>query len=541
MNPSRHRVLVADTLDVEALTPLTHDPRFNVTVKPGLKGEELARAIGEADAVIVRSTTKITRDSLKYATDLRVIGRAGVGVDTIDVDAATERGIAVLIAPSGNTISAAEMTMALMLSLVRRVTAADVSMKKGEWDKKSFSGTELYGKTLLLVGAGRIGGEVAVRCRAFGMRVLVYDPFLSAERAQTLQVELMESLSDALPMADVVSVHVPMTDATAGLLNAARLALLKPGAFLINAARGGIVDEEALANALNTGALGGAAVDVYSSEPLPADHVLRSTRNIVLTPHLGASTLEAQRNVAVEIAIAIRDALLEGDLSRAVNAPAIGGDEIRRVQPLLDLAQRLGALASSLFDGSAESIEVRYAGGEGNALRPVAASVLIGVLSRHVEPYAVNMVNSLHVARMRGIQVSQVAQEPYRGYAEYIEVVIEHGDRKLRVAGALLSHGHPRLVRIQDYHIDVNPRGTILVIRNRDVPGVIGRVGSLLGESKINIGEYHQARLASAGEALAAITVDGNVSAAVVDSLRALPDVIDVRLVFLDGGEGLAK
>ena len=531
----RYRVLVADSIDLDALTPLTHDDRFSVAVKAGLKGEELARAIGDAEAVIVRSTTKITRESLQYATDLRVIGRAGVGVDTIDVDAATERGVAVLIAPSGNTISAAEMTMALMLALIRRVPAADVSMKAGEWDKKSFSGAELYGKTLVLVGAGRIGGEVATRARAFGMRVITYDPFLSEERAQQLQVERCADIDEALAMADVVSIHVPMTEQTAGLLNARRLALLKRGAYLINAARGGIVDEEAMANALNTGALAGAALDVYSSEPLPADHPLRKTRNMVMTPHLGASTVEAQRNVAAEIAIAVREALLEGDLSRAVNAPAIGSEEMRRVQPLLDLAQRLGAIAAALADGPQEAVEVRYAGEEAGALRPVAASVMIGVLKQYIEPYTVNIVNALHVARTRGIHVSQVTQEPYRGYAEYIEVMVKGGKKELRVAGALLSRGYPRLVRIGDYHVDVNPRGTIIVIRNRDVPGVIGRVGTVLGEAKINIGEYHQARLATQGEAMAAITVDGAVDAGVVTRLRGVPDVVDVRLVVLGG------
>jgi D-3-phosphoglycerate dehydrogenase len=425
------------------------------------------------------------------------------------------------------------MAMALMLSLVRRVPAADRSMKAGEWDKKSFSGAELYGKTLLLVGAGRIGGEVAIRARAFGMKVLVYDPFLSQEKANVLQVELATSLDDVLPLADILSVHTPFTAETANLLSAARLAMLKPGAYLVNAARGGIVDEAALANALNTGALGGAALDVYSSEPLPAEHPLRSARNIVLTPHLGASTQEAQRNVASEIAIAVREALLEGDLSRAVNAPSIGGEAMRRIQPLLDLAQRLGAITAALSDGSPEQVEVRYAGAESGVLQPVSASVLIGLLSHHVEPYTVNIVNALHSARARGIQVSQVTQEPYRGYAEYIEVVLKSGARSTRVAGALLSRGHPRLVRVQEFHVDVNPRGTIIVIRNRDVPGVIGHVGTLLGEAKINIGEYHQARLAQSGEALAAITVDGPVDPAVVNAFRALPDVNDVRVVTL--------
>lgn len=312
-------ILVADAIALDALTPLSADPRFNLTVKTGLKGDELRDAIAGADAVLVRSATKITRDSLSRADRLKVIGRAGVGVDTIDVDAATERRIPVLTAPAGNTVSAAELTMALLLALARRVPAADRSMRAGEWDRKSFNGVELYGKTLGLVGAGRIGGEVAIRARAFGMRVMVFDPFLNPDRATALGVETAE-LDEILEHADVLSVHVPLTDETHGLIGEAQLAKLKPSAFVLNVARGGVVDEDALLKALQSKKLAGAALDVYSSEPLPADHPFRTLPNVVLTPHLGASTAEAQQNVAIEIAEAVRAALLDNDVSRAVNA-----------------------------------------------------------------------------------------------------------------------------------------------------------------------------------------------------------------------------
>jgi len=312
-------ILVADAIALDALTPLSSDPRFNLTVKTGLKGDELRDAIAGADAVLVRSATKITRDSLSRADRLKVIGRAGVGVDTIDVDAATERRIPVLTAPAGNTVSAAELTMALLLALARRVPAADRSMRAGEWDRKSFNGVELYGKTLGLVGAGRIGGEVAVRARAFGMRVMVFDPFLNPDRATALGVETA-ALDEILARADVLSVHVPLTDETLGLIGEAQLAKLKPSAFVLNVARGGVVDEDALLKALQNKRLAGAALDVYSMEPLPADHPFRSLPNVVLTPHLGASTAEAQQNVAIEIAEAVRAALLDNDVSRAVNA-----------------------------------------------------------------------------------------------------------------------------------------------------------------------------------------------------------------------------
>ena len=310
-----YRVLVADKIAREGLAPLADDPRFELIERPGLKGEELAAAVADADAVLVRSATKITRESLARATRLKVIGRAGVGVDTIDVEAATERGVAVMNAPAGNTISAAELAFALLLSLVRKVPAADRSMKAGQWDRASFSGTELYRKTLGLVGAGRVGGEVARRARAFGMRVLAYDPYLSADAARSMGVELA-TLDEVLQQADVISLHVPLTDSTRGLLGEAQLAKLKPTAVIINAARGGVLDEAALTRRLAEGKLAGAAFDVFDQEPLPADHPLRALNNVVLTPHLGASTEEAQLNVALEIAESVRAALLEGDSRR---------------------------------------------------------------------------------------------------------------------------------------------------------------------------------------------------------------------------------
>ncbi|NUQ12520.1 MAG: phosphoglycerate dehydrogenase, partial [Gemmatimonadaceae bacterium] len=304
------RVLVADAISLDGLAPLRDDPRFELVNKPGLKGDDLANAIAEADAVLVRSATRITRDSLAKADRLKAIGRAGVGVDTIDVDAATERGIPVLTAPEGNTISAAELTMALLLGLARKVPGADRSMKAGEWDKKSFTGTELYGKTLGLIGAGRIGGEVARRARGFGMRVVVYDPFLNAERARTLDVETAP-FDEVIERADVISAHVPLTDATRNLIGAAQIARMKKGVLLLNVARGGVVDEAALLDALKSGKVAGAALDVFETEPLPADHPFRSLPNVVLTPHLGASTAEAQHSVAIEIAGAVRAALAE--------------------------------------------------------------------------------------------------------------------------------------------------------------------------------------------------------------------------------------
>lgn len=527
------RVLIADAISSDGLEPLRNDARFELIEKAGLKGEDLARAIEDAHAVVVRSSTRITRESLQYAKKLQVIGRAGVGVDNIDVEAATEIGVAVLNAPSGNTISAAELTLALLLALVRRVPAADRSMRAGEWDRKSFNGTELYGKTLGLVGAGRIGSEVARRARAFGMRVMVYDPYLTAERASALEMEIA-SLEDVLGRADVITLHVPLTDATANLIDADKLALLKKSAVIVNAARGGVINEQALYDVLKAGAIAGAAIDVFEEEPLPGDHPLRSLPNVVLTPHLGAATAEAQQNVAIEIAHAVRAALIDGDMTSAVNAPAIGGETMRKLRPLMGLAQRLGRLAGAMGTGAPAKLEVRYAGSLDDAIRPLASAALAGVLADVVGKKAVNFVNALHIAEARGIQVERSRTNAHRDYAEYLELRLNSAQGQTIVAGALLSESHPRVVRIDNFYVDVQPRGTLVVLRNRDVPGVIGRVGTVLGDSSLNIGEYHQARMEAGGEALAAITVDGTVDTRLIDQLRALPEVIDIRQVQLD-------
>jgi D-3-phosphoglycerate dehydrogenase len=531
---SQHfRVLVADAISSSGLAPLIDDDRFELLVRTGLAGPALAAALADVDAVIVRSATRITRASMEQANGLRVIGRAGVGVDNIDVPAATERGIAVLNAPSGNTISAAELTLALLLSLVRRVPAADRSMRAGEWDRKSFQGSELHGKTLGLVGAGRIGGEVARRAQAFGMRVLAYDPFLSEERAASLKMELA-ALEDVLANADVVSVHVPLTDATSGLLDADRLAGMRPGAFLVNAARGGVVDEAALVQALRSGHLAGAALDVYAEEPLPADHPLRGVENLVLTPHLGAATAEAQENVALEIAEAVRAALLQNDLSRAVNAPALGGEAMQRLAPLLDLATRVGRLGCALVAGAVRRVEVRYAGGHDDALRPVLSSALVGLLEEVVGRGGVNMVNAVHLAESRGISVERTGVGPRGDYAEYVDMRVFTVDGEMRVTGALVAGLFPRIVRIREFHLNVRPHGALVVLRNKDVPGVIGRVGTVLGQAGVNIAEYHQARVAAGGEAMAALNVDAALPPSLVEALRAVPDVVDVRQAMLD-------
>ena len=526
----RIRILLADRIPASGLAPL-HDDRFELIESTGLVGEELRTALAEVDGVIVRSTTTLDADALKDADRLRVIGRAGVGVDNIDVDAATARGIAIFNAPSGNTTSAAELTMALILGAMRKVAAADRSMRTGEWDRKRFRGAELFGKTLALIGAGRIGGEVARRAKGFGMKVVAYDPYLQEERARQLDIT-PASLVEAMQQGDVISLHVPLTDATAGLIGADQLALMKPTAVIVNAARGGVLDEMALVDVLRDGRIAGAALDVFSVEPLPNDHPLRSLDTVLLTPHIGAATTEAQHNVAYEVAESVREALLADDFSGAINAPAVGGDLVRQLQPLMSLATRLGQLGRALAS-TVQAVEIRYAGGFAEeALRPLAAASMVGILEDVVGRGGVNLVSALHLAESRGIHTRRVLLDPDADYAEHLELRIAGGGRETRVAGALRGD-HPRIVRVDAFPVDVRPQGVLVLLRNRDVPGVIGRVGTLLGEAAVNIGEYHQGRLEAGGEALAAITVDEKLPTDLMAELGSLADVISVRQVRL--------
>jgi D-3-phosphoglycerate dehydrogenase len=526
------RVVVADKVSASGLQALTEDPRFEVMFPTNSGGPTLDQALSCADALIVRSATKVTKGLIEQAPKLRVIGRAGVGVDNIDLEAATARGVPVLNAPEGNTVSAAELTFALMLAAVRKVSAADRSVRSGEWTRSRFAGIELRGKTLGLVGAGRIGGEVAKRARGFGMKVVIHDPYLTDERASRLGAE-RAPLDSLIQQADVISLHVPLTDSTRGMIGAEQFDRMKTSAFLVNVSRGGVVDEEALALALHDGKVAGAALDVYAQEPLPEESPLRDAPNLVLTPHLGASTIEAQELVAGEIAEAVRSALLSGDLSRAVNAPAIGGEALARLRPLMDLARRAGQLARVITTGGLRSVELRYAGPETDGMSSLMASLLVGLLSSALGKDRVNFVNAAHLARARGIRLSTTRSEPRGDYSEYLEVRVKADSGRTRVAGALLEGQHPRLVEIDGYRLDIVPQGSLVLLRNRDVPGVIGRVGTLLGEQGLNIAEYHQARKAAGGPAFAAVSVDGTVSSEVLSGLRRLDEVEDARLVEL--------
>ncbi|HEX5725838.1 MAG TPA: phosphoglycerate dehydrogenase [Longimicrobiaceae bacterium] len=533
MSEPRFRVLVTDEIDPEGVAILRAHPAIQVDERPTRPVAELLEEIGGYDALVGRSATRITRELLQHGDRLKVVGRAGVGVDNIDLRTATELGVAVINAPGGNTVSVAELLFGVLISLVRHVHLASRSMADGKWDRSRLGGKELRGRTLSIVGLGRIGGEVARRARAFGMGVVAYDPYVSAARFEELGVDRAERLAEALERADVLTVHVPLTAETKGMIGAPELARLGRHAYLLNLARGGIVDESALSDALAAGRLAGAGVDVYAVEPLPAESPLRTLPNVVLTPHLGASTSDAQRSVALEACAAVRDALVTGDLSAAVNATGVGGSGAE-LRPLLGLADRLGRLGRALIPGGLSALEVRYSGPRGEAPRPLLLSALQGALREVVERRAINLVNAQHIAAERGIETASTHVDGRGELGEEIELRLEGGDRSIRVVGALLGEMHGRIIRIGAFRVDVAPRGVLLVLRNRDVPGVIGRVGTLLGEAGVNIAEYHQARLQIGGEALAAVSVDGQIPHEVMERLAALPEILDVRQVNME-------
>ncbi|MDE0358860.1 MAG: phosphoglycerate dehydrogenase [Gammaproteobacteria bacterium] len=524
----RYVVGVADKVSPSGLGALTGDGRFEVRWLAEHPPAEKEEAMTGVDAIIVRSATRITRELIESASNLKVIGRAGAGVDNIDLDAATERGIPVLNAPAGNTVSAAELTFALILALARKVVAADRSVREMTWKTPGLAGVELNGKSLGLVGAGRIGGEVARRARAFGMKVLVYDPYLPATRAEELDAE-PSGLDHVIEQADFLSLHVPLTPSTTSMIGAKQLRRMKPSACLVNAARGGVVDEDALARALGEGWLAGAALDVFRQEPLSASSPLLESPNLILSPHLGASTAEAQELVASEIASAVRGALLDGDLSRAVNAPGIDGATLRKLRPLLELGTRIGRLACALASGGIRGVQVRYSGASEEATGPLTAAVLCGLLEDIVGGTRVNAVNAARLAEARGMRVVAASATRHPDYSEYLVTELEAEGGRLRVAGALLEGTHPRIVGIGGFSIDLEPRGSIVIVRNQDKPGVIAGVGTVLASMGFNIAGYHQARLEPGGDAMAAVTVDGEITQELLDRLRELDQISYVK------------
>jgi D-3-phosphoglycerate dehydrogenase len=538
-----YNVLVTDEVDPDGIAILTSEPELDVDVVPTLPQTELLERIGRYDALVGRSATRITEELLRRAGRLRVIGRAGVGVDNIALDTATALGVAVINAPAGNTIAVAELFFGTLIGLFRNLTVAAASMRDGRWDRSKLLGSELKDRTLGIVGLGRIGGEIATRARVFGMEVVGYDPYVSEDRFTSLRIRRATSLDDLLDAADVLTVHTPLNDETTGMIGRRELARLRPGSYVANLARGGIVDDQALVAALESGHVKGAVLDVFATEPLPPDHALRRAPNVLLTPHIGASTAEAQRNVAVDACVAVRDALLRGDISRSINVAAIGSGEWRELQPAMLVARRAAAVARAILADSGMRAVRRLAlrcgpavvGGSGALLSAAALGVLEGV----VETDRLNLINARALAEGRGLELS-IAESLQLGHPNAVEISLAGGMQELAVAGEAPPGSAPRLTRIGSFHVDVTPRQTLIVLTNNDVPGVIGRVGTLLGDAGVNIAEYHQARLQQGGEALAAISVDDPVTEEVRRALLGLPDVMSATIVsFRDSARGV--
>jgi len=517
------RILISDDLSSDAKTILERIPGSQVDVRVGLKPQELREIIGGYEALAVRSATKVTKEILEAAQKLRVIGRAGTGVDNIDLAAASRRGVVVMNAPGGNSVSVAEHTMALLLALARQIADASQSTRAGKWEKKRFSsGRELQGKTLGVIGTGSIGGLVVRRAQAFGMKVLGYDPFLAPEAAAKLGVELVD-LPEIWKRCDAITLHVPLTEQTKNMVGKEQLAHMKPGGVLVNCARGGLVDEKALADALRTGKIAGAALDVFEQEPPAADHPLFSCPNFIGTPHLGGSTEDAQQNVATIVCEAMVDYLTTGTVRNAVNVPSVSGEVLERLGPFLRLGEKMGAL----------SAQIHYAGEVAQQpTAPLTAAVLKGVLGTFLaEP--VNEVSAPALAKERGLSVTQVKSNETPDFASLVTVRLKCKPTTTEVAGTIVGKREPRIVRVNEFEVEAAPQGTMLVMINQDKPGVIGNVGRTLGEAQVNIAQFALARVAQTGHALALVNIDTAASPDTLEKLRKLPHVLRVQQVVL--------
>ena len=526
-------ILVTDEVDAEGVALLRARPDFVVDERPTRPWRDLLDVIGDYDAVVGRSATQLPAELLRRARRLQVIGRAGVGTDNIDVAEATSLGIAVINAPAGNTVSVAELFFGSLIALVRRLPNAFASMRAGRWDRSDLLGTELRGRTLGIIGLGRIGGEIATRARAFGMAVLAYDPYIAPERFERLHAARAESLDELLAGADIVTIHTPLTAETRGMIRARELALVRDGGIVANLARGGIIAEEDLAAELRRNHLRGAILDVFEREPLAADHPFRAMPNVVLTPHIGASTAEGQRNVAVDVCAHVRDALLSGILSSAIN---VAGGERAAWEDLREgvvLVRRAAAMARALLaDRGARAIDqltLRIGRGLIHGDDVLLSSAAIGIVEAVVEGARLNLVNARSQAESRGIVLAVAPLPSEQLYL--LRLTVRGEGNELTIAGVAAPGAHPRITQIDRFTVDVMPRRTMIVLTNADVPGVIGRVGTVLGDAGANIAEYHQSRTSQGGNALAAITVDGSIDRELRAKLLATPDVHSVTVV----------
>jgi D-3-phosphoglycerate dehydrogenase len=513
------KVLIADKLSPAAVA-IFKERGIEADVKTGLSKEELLKIVDQYDGMAIRSATKVTADVIKAAKKLKVVGRAGIGVDNVDIPAATAAGVIVMNTPFGNSITTAEHAIAMMMALARDLPAANASTQAGKWEKNRFMGTEVYGKTLGLIGAGNIGSIVADRAKGLKMHVVAFDPYLSPERASSLGIEKVE-LNELLARADFITLHTPLTNETRNIISADAINKMKKGARVINCARGGLVDEAALKAALDSGHLAGAALDVFEEEPAKSN-ILFGNEKVIATPHLGASTEEAQENVALQVAEQISDYLLTGAITNALNMPSINAEEAQRVKPWIVLAEKLGAFVGQLTDTSLQTVEILY---EGTAAdlnqRALTQAAIAGLLKPALSD--VNMVNAPVVAKERGIKISETRRPRQGAYEGYIKITAVLDGSTRRVAGTVFSDGRPRLIQVKDINLDAEFAPHMLYVVNEDKPGFIGKLGSLLGDAKVNIASFALGRSAPGDEAIALVEVDGGVSDKVLGDIAKLP------------------
>lgn len=528
---SNIKVFIADDVNEEKLSPL-RQAGFILEKKIGLSAEELSVALRDADALVVRSETKVTAGLMDQAEKLRVIGRAGVGVDNIDVRAATERGIVVMNAPDGNTITTAEHTIALLVSMARKVPQAHAELQSGIWDKKKFVGVELRGKTLGIIGLGRIGRVVSRIAQGFEMNVLAFDPFISTEQAKDYGIAL-GSLDEIFAEADFLTVHTPLTDETRGIIGAAAFAKMKKGVHIINCARGGLVDEKALLKAIEDGTVAGAALDVFGEEPLPAGSPLLNDPKIITTPHLGASTKEAQEGVALTVAEQIRDYLLTGALRGAVNAPSLAAKDLEALAGYIELAEKLGRFQAQVMEETAlREVRIEYTGDLAERdCSPVTRAFLAGLL-RNVSA-RVNVVNAMMIAEERGIKVTTGYTQRRDSSSSDIQATVRAKNSEQSVSGSVFAGDKGRITEINTFKIEAVPTGHLLVTKNNDVPGVVGKIGTLLGENNVNIGQFYLGRQEKGGQAMAVIEIDSPMEEDVLNQLRDFEAVISAKQVRL--------
>jgi D-3-phosphoglycerate dehydrogenase len=526
------RILVTDSLTPEGLAVFHNAGGFEVDVKIGLKPDELKKICGDYDGWVIRSGTKITAELIGAAKNLKVIGRAGVGFENIDADAATKKGIVVMNTPGGNNVTTGEHTIALMMAMARHIPRAVASLKSGKWERDKFVGVELCNKTIGVIGLGNVGRIVAERAAGLRMKVIGFDPFITPENIAKMGVE-PTSVEEIFTKADFITVHVPLTPDTQGLINREAFAKMKTGVRIINCARGGIVDEKDLADAIEEGKVAGAALDVYVNEPPSADHPLLKLEQVVTTPHLGASTDEAQLNVAVAVAEQMVDFLSKGIVRYAVNVPSVTPELLEVLRPYLTLAEKLGSLHVQMSDSLPKEVHVEY---RGDVVQYNVAALTLAVLKGMLTPVmesAVNYVNAPLIAKERGIQIVESKGEYSEDFASSITVKAKNGKQDLEIEGAIFGKKHPRIVRVNNFYLEAVPEGYILILHNNDVPGVVGAVGTILGKSGINIAGMELGRSEKGGNAISFTHVDDVVPQKALKELRALPQIVSAELVKL--------